>query len=168
MNEIFKRRSVRSFLDKKIEDEKIIQILKAAMQAPSAANQKPWEFLVLRDKKRLRELSSYNPYASCLADADAGIIVLGNKERMSYPGMWEQDLGAATQNLMLEAVSQGLGTVWLGTSPEKDRIDYIRKMFSLSENLLPYAVLAIGYPQNESANSFVDRFDESRIHYEKY
>ncbi len=168
MDEIFTRRSVRSFSDKRIEDEKITKILKAAMQAPSAANQQPWEFLVIRDKIRLQELAGYNPYAGCLVDADAGIIVLGNEERMSYPGMWEQDLGAATQNLLLEAVSQGLGTVWLGTAPESDRMKYIQKMFNLGKHLLPYAVIAVGYPSNESANRFVDRFDESRIHYETY
>ncbi len=168
MNEIFTRRSIRSFAQKKIEDEKITKILHAAMQAPSAGNQQPWEFLVIRDKESLSELSKYNPYAASLLEADVGIILFGNEKLMKHPTMWEQDLGAATQNLMLEATAQGLGTVWLGAAGKKERADYISSMFNLPSHILPYAVISVGYPKNENANHFVDRFDENRIHYEKY
>ena len=54
MNAIFKRKSIRNFLDKEIEDEKIERLLKAGMQAPSAMNTQPWEFIVVKDKKALK------------------------------------------------------------------------------------------------------------------
>ncbi len=165
MNAIFTRRSVRQFSNQYVEPEKIEQLLRAAMQAPSAANGQPWEFLVVRGKDNLNALSQFNQYASCLKNADVGIIVLGNRSKMVLPDHWEQDLGAVTQNIMLEAVEQDLGTVWFGTAPDKTRMDYIRNLYGLNDNLMPYSVIAVGYPKDPTANRFTDRFDESRIRY---
>ena len=63
MNEIYTRVSVRKFEDRPVEPEKITQLLKAAMQAPSAGNQQPWEFFVVTDKEKIKALSQSNPYA---------------------------------------------------------------------------------------------------------
>ncbi|ONI44555.1 nitroreductase [Candidatus Epulonipiscium fishelsonii] len=166
MNAIFTRRSVRQFADKTVEQEKIEKILRAAMQAPSANNQQPWDFIVVEGKENLDKLSKYNPYAGCLKNASAAIIVLGNTERIMFPH-WEQDLGAATQNIQLEAVELGLGSVWLGTAPNKERMEFIRKLYGLNENMLPYSVIALGYPKDTNANHFTDRYDASRIKYIK-
>ncbi len=165
MNAIFTRRSVRTFLAKEVEQEKIEKLLRAAMQAPSAANQRPWEFMVIRGKENLLTLSQYNPYASCLKNADLGIIVLGNQERLIFPEYWQQDLAAATQNILLEATELELGTVWFGTAPDQERMAYIQKLYNLSDNLLPYSVIAVGYPKDSNANAFIDRFEENRVHY---
>ena len=54
MNEIFTRVSTRKFEDRPVESEKITQLLKAAMQAPSAGNQQPWEFFVVTDKEKIK------------------------------------------------------------------------------------------------------------------
>jgi len=165
MNSIFIRRSVRTFFQKEIEGEKIEKILRAAMQAPSAANQQPWEFLVVKGKENLHNLSKYNPYAASLKNAAVGIIVLGNKQRMMFPEHWQQDLGAATQNILLEAVELGLGAVWFGTAPNNSRMKYIQDLFNLNENLQPYSVIGLGYPKDGHAKVFFDRFDEARIRY---
>ncbi len=165
MNSIFTRRSVRTFLDKKVETEKVQEILKAAMQAPSAANQQPWEFIVVRGKDNLETLAKCNPYAGCLKNADLAIVTLGNKTKMTFPQYWQQDLGAATQNMLLQITELGLGAVWLGTGPDEDRMEYIQKLYDLDENLLPYSIIAVGYPKDDNANHFVDRFDEDKIHY---
>ncbi len=165
MNAIFTRRSVRNFLEKEVEDIKIEKILRAAMQAPSAANQQPWEFAVIKGKENLTNLSKYNPYAASLKKANVGIIVLGNKERMMFPDYWQQDLAAATQNILLEATELGLGSVWYGTAPDNARMEYIQELYNFDIKLMPYSVIGIGYPQNSNANTFVDRFEEQRIHY---
>ena len=167
MNAIFTRRSVRAFKDKEVEQEKIEKILRAAMQAPSACNQRPWEFIVVKGKENLVKLAEYNPYAGSLRGANLAIIVLANKAKMVSPEHWQQDLGAATQNIQLEAVELGLGTVWYGTAPDKGRMGYIQNMFELDDNILPYSVLAVGYPKNEGANYFEDRYDESVVRYIK-
>lgn len=67
MNSIFHRISVRKFEDRPVEKEKIVQVLKAGMQAPSACNQRPWEFYVVTDKEKIQELSTATPYSKCAA-----------------------------------------------------------------------------------------------------
>lgn len=69
MNSIFHRISVRKYEDKPVEKEKIMEILKAGMQAPSACNQQPWEFYVVTDKEKIQKLSKVTPYTVCAAGA---------------------------------------------------------------------------------------------------
>ena len=80
MNEIFARRSIRKFLPTMVEDEKIEQLLRAAMAAPSAGNQQPWEFYVVRDKRVIQDLSHCSPYAGCAAGASLAIVVCSRDE----------------------------------------------------------------------------------------
>jgi nitroreductase len=167
MDSIFTRRSVRTYLEKAVEPEKIENLLRAAMQAPSAGNQQSSEFLVVQDAAALMQLSKMSPYSRLIAKAPLAIILLGNTDRMKFPENWEQDLGAAAENLLLEAADQGLGAVWLGVHPLKERIDAIRGQFSLPERFRPFAVIAAGYPETETANHFADRWNAERVHYEK-
>ena len=74
MNSIFHRISVRKYEDKPVEKEKIMEILKAGMQAPSACNQQPWEFYVVTDKEKIQKLSKVTPYTGCAAGAPAVIV----------------------------------------------------------------------------------------------
>ena len=167
MNTIDIRRSVRTYQEKPVEQEKIERLVRAAMQAPSAGNQQASEFLVVQQKDALARLSGMSPYAKLVAKAPLAIVLLGNTERMRFAENWEQDLGAAAENLLLEAVEQGLGAVWLGVHPLADRVDAVRRQFALPENLRPFAVIAVGYPKEENANRFADRWDAARVHYEK-
>lgn len=166
MEAIFNRRSIRKYEKKSVEKEKIEKLLKAAMQAPSAGNQQPWEFLVVENKETLKKISLMGPYSKMTADAPLAIVLLTNKKNMKYPQNWEQDMGAATENLLLQVVELGLGAVWLGVAPEQDRIDYIKSIFNLPENIEAFAVVPIGYPAEEK--EFVDRFDKNKVHYESY
>ena len=168
METIFKRRSIRNFKDTKVEECKIEKLLRASMQAPSAGNQQPWEFIVIQDKEKLSQLSQMSPYSKLIAKAPLAIILLGNEERMKFPENLEQDLGAATQNLLLEAVELGLGAVWMSATPLEDRMNHITNMFNLNKNIKPYCVVAVGYAAEGQENKFIDRFDDSRIHYDSY
>lgn len=168
MNTIFNRRSIRRFSNRKVEDEKIEKMLRAAMQAPSAGNQQPWEFIVIQDRDKLERLSKFSPYASMTRNASVAFVFLANTEKLNYPENWEQDMGAATQNLLLEAVDLSLGAVWLGVAPVIERIMTIKQIFNLPENIKPYSVVPVGYPAEGAENRFIDRFDKDRIHYENY
>ncbi len=167
MKEIFERRSVRLYQDKKVEPEKIEKLLRAAMQAPSAGNQQGSEFLVVTEPSSLQKLSLMSPYSRLIEKAPVAIILLGNEKRLKFPENWEQDLGAAAENILLEAVHLDLGAVWLGVHPLQERINAVKEQFSLPEEYRPFAVIAAGYPKDQSANKFVDRWDEDRVHYEK-
>lgn len=168
MKSIFTRRSIRKFENKSVEQDKIESVLKAAMQAPSAGDQRPWEFIVVKEKNMLKKISEMSPYAKFLEQAPMAIVMVADKEKMLYPENWEQDMGAATENLLLQAVDEELGTVWLGVAPLQDRMDHISKIFGLSSNILPYNVIAMGYPTANQQNRYIDRFEENRIHYEKW
>ena len=166
MDIIDRRRSVRSYQNREVEPEKIEKLLRAAMQAPSAGNQQPWEFLVVQDPDTLQRLSSVSPYTGHVARAPLAIVLLGSMAHLRFPESWEQDLGAAAENLLLEAVNQGLGAVWAGIHPFAERVDAVRELFSLPPELMPFAIIAVGYPEKADANHFIDRYDSSRVHYE--
>ena len=166
MNSIFIRRSVRNYLNKQVESEKVEQLLKAAMQSPSAGNQQPWEFIVVQDKQLLSKLSLTSPYAGPVKGAPVAIVVLGNKENIKYPEYLQQYLSAATQNLLLQAVELELGAVWLGVAPIEERMKYIAELFDLPESILPFAIVPVGYPETES--KYVDRYEKEKVHYDKY
>ena len=74
MQDIYHRVSIRKYQAKAVEKEKIEAVLRAAMQAPSAANQQPWEFFVVTDKEKLSALSKVSPYAYMTKDAPVAIV----------------------------------------------------------------------------------------------
>lgn len=167
MKIIDERRSVRSYEDRPVEPEKIEKLLRAAMQAPSAANQQPWEFIVVRERGTLDKLADLSPYSKMLTMAPLAFVLLGNREKMAWPQIWQQDLGAAAENLLLEAVELGLGAVWLGVAPLEDRMQFISELFGLKDTLYPFCVIPTGYPSGKG-NTFVDRYDQTKVHYEQY
>lgn len=168
MNSIFTRRSIRRYTTQIVEQEKIEKILRAGMQAPSAHNQQPWEFIVVQNKERLQELSKLGLYTSSIAHSPVSIVILGNEDYMKKPSMWEQDLGAATQNMLLEVTELNLGAVWLGVAPDEEKMNFVKEIFNLPDNIKPYAVISIGYTLEDQENKFIDRYKEDRVHYEKY
>lgn len=162
MNSIYHRVSIRKYQDRPVEKEKIKAILRAAMQAPSAANQQPWEFYVVTDKEKLTALSETSPYAKMTRDAPVAIVPVYRKECM-IPAYAEIDLSIAMENLWLETDAQGLGGVWLGIAPLEDRMQAVEKVLGIPEHLRAFAIFPLGYPAEERKQQ--DRYDESRIHY---
>ena len=169
MEEINKRRSIRKYSDKEVEDEKIDKLLKAAMQAAgSRLGSEPWEFIVVKDKDTIIKLSEMSPNAKLVSGANVAIVLLANMDRVHYPKVWQQDMAAAAQNLLLEASYLDLGAVWIGTAPIQERMDYLSKLFDLPEYIRPFNIISIGYPAEGLENKFLDKYDKTRVHYEKY
>ena len=168
MNSIFTRRSVRKFKNHPVEQEKIEQILRAGMQAPSAVNQQPWEFIVVTDRDQLLALKEVNPYGSFLADCGFALVVLGNMTSLRAQRMWEQDMGACVQNMLLMATDLGLGSTWIGVTPIPERMAAISKLYDLPDHVVPFCTIAFGYPADANANHFIDRYDAKRVHWNTY
>lgn len=164
MNSIFHRTSVRKFKDIPVEQEKIDLLMKAAMQAPSAGNQQPWEFYIVENKDIIQKLSKTSPYAGCLADAPLAILVCAKKEGR-WPDYIYIDCSIACENLWLEADELGLGAVWLGIAPLKERMQAVEEIISMPENLEAFALFAAGY--SDQIKTQQDRYDPKRIHYIK-
>ena len=163
MNSIYHRVSIRKYQDKPVEKEKIEAILRAAMQAPSAGNQQPWEFYVITDKQKLEALSLVSPYAGMTKDAPVAIVSAYCKD-CRMPEYAQIDLSIAMENLWLETDAQGLGGVWLGIAPLEDRMKAVEKIIGMPDTLRAFGIFPLGYPAEERKQQ--DRFDESRIHWE--
>jgi nitroreductase len=166
MNEIFSRISVRKYKPQPIEREKLELLLRAAMASPTACNQQGWEFLVVTDRAQLQRLSKASDFTYMTADAGAAIVVLANCNTAFRHEYIQQDLGACCENILLEAVSLGLGACWQGIAPVKERMEHISEQFALPDHIQPFSIIAIGYPDESHAQ--VDRYDENKIHWEKF
>jgi nitroreductase len=162
MEAILTRRSIRSYADKAIGDEEIEGILRAAMAAPSAGNQQPWEFVVIDDRGMLDRIPEVHPYAQMAAQAPMAIVVCGDLKKEKHKGLWVQDCAAATENLLLAAHASGLGAVWCGVHPNAEREGAVRAFLKLPEGVIPLALLVLGYPGEEKPPS--DRYDPVRVH----
>lgn len=163
MEEIFKRISVRKYEDKPVEKDKIEKILMAAMAAPSAGNQQPWEFYVVTDREKIKALSECSPYSGCAANAPVVLVPCYRTEGLMFPEFDTIDLAIATENAWLEITSLGLGGVWLAVAPIEDRVQKVSKVLDIPDSLVPFALLPFGYPAEDRSQQ--DRYDETRIHY---
>ena len=163
MNEIFKRVSIRKYEDRPVEQEKIEKILRAAMAAPSAGNQQPWEFYVVTDKEKIKALSECSPYAGCAAGAPVVLVPCYRTEGLMFPGLAQFDLAIASENALLEITALDLGGVWLAVTPEQERVDKVAKVLGTPDSLIPFALKPFGYPAEGRPQQ--DRYDETRIHY---
>lgn len=167
MEEIFNRRSIRKFKNQTVEPEKIDKLLRAAMQAPSANNQQPWEFIVVKDKEKLLEISQTSPYTKAAESSAVTFVLLANEHELKIPTAWEQDMSAATENLLLEAVHLGLGGVWFGVATSEEVTEKVRGLFEIPDHIRPFAMISIGYPEDQK-NKFIDRYKEERVHIEQW
>ncbi|KZX14054.1 nitroreductase family protein [Methanobrevibacter oralis] len=161
------RRSIRKYKNKEVSDEDILKILKAGMQAPgSRLNSEPWEFVVIKNKDKLSKLAEIKPRVKT---SPVAILLVANIERAFYKLHWQQDMAAAAENMLLEAVNLGLGGLWNGVAPTEETMEKVASLFGLdNENQVPFCVITLGYPADGWENRFMDKFDESRIHYEEY
>jgi nitroreductase len=160
---IHTRRSVRAYQDKPVPEELINKLLAAAMAAPSARNQQPWEFVVITDKSILNSLPSINPFTQMALEAPLAILVCGNLKAETSPGYWVVDCSAATQNMLLCAHALGLGAVWTGTYPNEERMDGYTELLGLPEHILPHSLVVVGYPATVPPPE--NRFKPERIHH---
>ncbi|MFH0914882.1 MAG: nitroreductase family protein [bacterium] len=166
MEAILTRRSIRRYTDKPVSDDLVTELLRAAMAAPSAQNQQPWQFVVVRDKDLLEGLAAAQPYAGMTRDAQVAVVICGDLRREKSPGFWVQDCAAATENLLIAANAAGLGAVWTGTYPREERVANVRALLDLPDHIIPFAVVPIGYPAEHPAPA--ERFDARRIHNDRW
>jgi len=142
------RRSVRSYLDKPIENEKLIQLFEAAQLAPSASNRQEWRFIAVTDEEMRRRLADaargqsfvYNApcVIVCCADTDFHVMTCG---QACYP----IDVAIAIDHITLRAVELGLGTCWIGAFYE----DEVKKIVNIPQEIKVVELLTLGYPKSQ-------------------
>lgn len=163
---IFKRRSIRKFTEQAVSKELVTRLLEAGMAAPSAANGRPWEFVAVTDPGVMAEVRAALPGHY---NGQAAIAVCANLALASSPAserFWQQDLGAATENILIAAAGLGLGAVWTGGYPAQERMEIIRRVLQIPEGVIPMCLILIGYPAEEKPPR--TQFDAARVHWQRY
>ena len=114
------------------------------MYAPSAGNEQPWHFVVIKDRAILDEIPKSHPYTQMVLEAPLAIVPCCDTSNLKYDGVfWIQDMSASIQNILLMAESLGLGTCWCGVYPRKEYMDKISELLGLPEHIIPVAVIAV-------------------------
>lgn len=156
------RRSVRRYLPDPVDESTLRSLLEAAMLAPSAANEQPWQFVVIDDRSMLDSIPSFSPYASAVRGAPLGILVCADTRSLAVPGFWVQDCSAAVENLLLAAHALGLGAVWTGVYPLEDRVTGFVQHCRLPDGVVPVAFVVLGHPADHPPPEA--RFRPDRVH----
>jgi nitroreductase len=166
-----KRRSIRRYLDKPIDPEKIEKLIEAVLRAPSSRGFNPWEFIVVADPVLLEKLSKAKPHgASFIKEASLGIVVCADPEKCD---VWIEDASIASIYIHLAAVSMGLGSCWIQIRKRMhDRTitaeQYIRELLSIPENLNVESMIAIGYPAEQKTPHSKQDLQYEKVFYNGY
>lgn len=168
LDNIMTRTSIRLYQSRAVESEKVEQILKAGMAAPSALNRQPWTFVVVDDKETLQKLFVNHPRKT-LTSAPMAIVVCGDMTK-AIEGVgrefWVQDASAATQNILLAAHALGLGAVWTGVYPLAERVEATRSILGLPEYITPLDIILVGYAAESPAPK--DKWNQENVHYNRW
>lgn len=169
IDNIMTRTSVRAYQDRPVEDEKVEAMLRAAMAAPTAGNKQPWIFVVIRDKGTLHEISANFRTMKMAENAPLAIVICGDMDN-TFPedgrDYWVEDTSAATENLLLAAHGMGLGAVWCGIYPMRDRVSFLKELLQLPGNIVPLNVIPVGYPAESPTPK--DKWKPENVHYEQW
>lgn len=164
LQNILQRKSVRSYRsDMPVEKEKVENLLRAGMAAPSGKDKRPWEFIVVDERALLDSLAAHLPYAKMLASAPMAIVVCADETKSDY---WYLDCSAVAENILLAAEAQGLGAVWTATYPYRERMEVVSRFLHTPSQVKSLCVIPIGYPMGKQTPK--DKWDDSRIHYNKW
>ena len=163
---ILTRRSIRKYKSQSVPKDVINKLLEAAMAAPSSMNLQPWRFVVIDDRAVLDKIPELHPHAKMLKEAPLAVLVCADSKVQNIEGYWAQDCSAATENILLAAHALGLGAVWLGVFPRKERMDAVAGLLRLPEEIKPVSLVSIGHPAEEKPAS--NKFDPSRVHRNKW
>jgi nitroreductase len=164
---ILKRRSIRHFEERPVEEEKVNALLRAGMAAPSAMNSQPWEFVVVTDEDILKKLRAAMEYGKMIAPLV--IAPLGSPKvasNLAGETFWVQDCVAAVENILVAAANIDLGAVWVGVYPRERRMAAVREILNIPADVFPLCLLHIGYPAEQKPSH--TKYKPERVHWQKY
>ena len=139
------RESIRSYSNKKVEDEKINFVLESARLAPSWRNRQCWQFVVVKDKKIIKDLSKTSIINLWLKKVPVIIVACGDPKQSGLRNginYFIVDVSIALENIVLAATDKGLGTCWIGGFNEKK----VKEILEIPEHIRVVALTPLGYP----------------------
>lgn len=158
---IKERRSVRKYLNREIPKNILEDLVDCGRLAATARNAQPWEFIVITDKQKLKQISDITSHGKFIANAAACIAVLGKKDATYFL----EDGSAATQNILVAAKAHNLGSCWVA-GYGKDYAENIKKILSVPEEYTLVSLISLGYPAENPNKS--KRSLEEVLHWEQF
>ena len=148
MEAIRKRRSIRAFQDRPVEEEKVRAILEAARLAPSAKNLQEWRYVVVRDAEMRQKLAEAANGQTFIAQAPVVLVACAKTDghRMSCGELcYPIDVAISLEHVALKAVEEGLGTCWIGAFNQPA----VKKLLGIPEAVRVVELMPLGYPAFE-------------------
>ena len=147
MQAIRTRRSIRNFLDRSVEEEKLLAVLEAGRLAPSARNMQDWRFIVVRDAATRQRLAEAARDQQFVAQAPVVIAACGTSDLVMTCGQpaYAIDVAIALDHMTLAAASLDLGTCWIGAFYE----DKVKEILGVPQEVRVVALLPLGYPAKQ-------------------
>lgn len=159
---ILARRSVRSFEERAVEQEKIDQLIKAFAYAPTSMNRAPRSLLVLTQREQIDKLPENQPYCKFATGAPLAMVVCGEPEK-TVRDFWVDDCAASTENILLAAKALGLGSCWCAAYGIPNVPEKLAAAFGVPQGVVPYSIIILGYPAEEGKVPARDL--EAPVHY---
>lgn len=163
LDAISSRRSIRKYTNEPLTEYQLEAILKAGFQAPSAHNKNPREYIVIRDREVLENITHFHPYSKMLPSAGCGIVVCGDSKLQEKRGFLITDCSASIENMLLAAHGLGLGGVWCGIYPIPELMEPLSDLLNLPEHIIPIGLVVVGVPDEKKEQ--LDKYDEWKIHH---
>ena len=165
LTDILNRRSIRKFMDKAVSDEILTSLLQAAMNAPSASNQRCWHFVIIKHQEIKNNLSQIHGGYQAIKNAPVSILLCGEPKAAILPSFWEHDCAGASENILIAAQSMGIGAIWQGVNPaEPDQMAMVSRYVDLPSGIVPFSIISMGYPAEEGAEK--ETFECNIFHYD--
>jgi len=166
LDAIKKRRSVRKYRKKAVEKEKLSEVLKAAMFAPSGNNSRSWEFVVVTDRKKREKLAKMKQWSYFCDQAPVVLVLCSTEDKL-----WIENLAIAAENICLEAVNCDLGTCIIQVRESeavkgKSCEEYVKELLGIPEDIRILFLIALGYADEEKGEHDESEFEERKIHYQ--
>lgn len=166
---IRKRRSIRNFLKKNVEEEKLREVLKAAMFAPNSWGMRPWEFIVVRSagtKKALAKASGHSGFV------DRAPVVIAVCYNIKKGRRFKEDSSIAAEHIHLEAVNQGLASCFVQVAdagdPPGSAEPFVKELLQIPEDIRVMCMMPLGYAARELKEHKDTEYDPAKVHNERF
>lgn len=166
---IRKRRSIRNFLKKDVEEEKLREILTAAMFSPNSWGTRPWEFIVVRDPETKKALAGSKDHAGFVEKAPVVITVCYNIKKGKR---FKEDSAIAAEHIHLEAVNQGLASCFVQIAdagdPPGSAEPLVKELLKIPEDIRVMCLMPLGYAIRELKEHGDSEYDPTKVHNERF
>lgn len=165
------RRSMRKFTDEELTQEQVVELMKAALMAPTSKRSNAWQFVLVDDKETLKKLSLCKEQASAFI-ADAALAVVVTADPLASD-VWIEDASIASIYLQLQAEDMGLGSCWVQvrerfTASGMDSGQYVQQVLDIPLQLQVLSIIAIGHKGMERKPFNEEHLQWDKIHLNKY